>query len=149
VSASLLDANIWLAAIFPTHSHHHLAKQTLEQATPGEPVLWCRATQQSFLRLTSTPAIHKAYGAAGMTNQDAMAVLDALNALPQTGWRDEPPGIYELWRKLARLDTASPKVWMDAYLAAFAIAGGLQMVTLDRDFKNYVSLGLDLKLVSQ
>lgn len=45
------------------------------------------------------------------------------------------------------LFTHSPKIWMDAYLAAFAIAGGLRMVTLDGDFKAFVPQGLDLVLL--
>jgi predicted nucleic acid-binding protein len=28
-------------------------------------------------------------------------------------------------------------VWMDAYLAAFAIAGELRLCSLDQDFKNF------------
>jgi predicted nucleic acid-binding protein len=36
---------------------------------------------------------------------------------------------------------------MDAYLAAFAIAGGLQLVTLDRDFKSFEEGGLRLELL--
>ena len=74
--------------------------------------------------------------------------LDTLQALPQGCWRDEPPGVFVLWRTLATRDAASPKVWMDAYLAAFAIGGGLRMVTLDRDFKNFVPQGLDLNLIN-
>ena len=35
-----------------------------------------------------------------------------------------------------------------AYLAAFAIAGGLRMVTLDRDFTAYLPHGLELSLLS-
>ncbi len=42
-------------------------------------------------------------------------------------------------------DTASPKIWMDAYLAAFALAGGYQMVTTDAAFKQF--RGLDLLLL--
>lgn len=45
-------------------------------------------------------------------------------------------------------DTASPKLWMDAYLAAFAIAGGLRMLTLGWHFKNFVPHGLDLNLMN-
>ena len=30
-----------------------------------------------------------------------------------------------------------PKVWTDAYLAAFAIAGKFRLVTLDGDFETY------------
>ena len=35
---------------------------------------------------------------------------------------------------------ASPKLWMDAYLAAFAIAGGCQLVTTDQGFAQFPSL---------
>jgi uncharacterized protein len=73
--------------------------------------------------------------------------LDAMQALPHVAWRDEPPGIFEKWSQLAGLDSASPKVWMDAYLAAFAITSGLRVVTLDKDFKNFVPQGLDLNLL--
>lgn len=146
--ASLFDTNVWLAAIFPTHPFHPQAQQALQRATSAQPVLWCRATQQSFLRLASTPTLLKAYGAEGMTNRDALIALDALQTLPQVKLLDEPTGAFSLWRNMATLDTASPKVWMDAYLAAFAIAAGLRMVTLDRDFKNFVPQGLDLALLN-
>jgi toxin-antitoxin system PIN domain toxin len=139
---------VWLAALFQQHPFHPPAQQVLAQSTPAQPALWCRSTEQSFLRLASTPALHNVYGVQGMTNRDALAALDALQALPQVAVRDEPAGAFALWRTLAGLGTASPKVWMDAYLAAFAIAGRLRLVTLDRDFKSYVSHGLDLSLLN-
>jgi len=37
---------------------------------------------------------------------------------------------------------------MDAYLVAFATAGGLALLTLDRDFKNFVGQGLQLRLLN-
>lgn len=144
---SLFDTNVWLAAIFTTHPFHGLAQQALQQATPAAPAVFCRSTQQSFLRLVSTPALLSAYGAEGMNNRDALVALDALQALPQVCLRDEPPDTLALWRAFATRDTASPKVWMDAYLAAFAVAGGLRMVTLDGDFKNFVPQRLDLALM--
>lgn len=97
--------------------------------------------------MASSPALLKVYGAEGFNNRDALVALDALHLLAQVGWRDEPPGTFALWRTFATHDTASPKVWMDAYLAAFAVAGGLRLVTLDRDFKNFVPQGLDLTLL--
>ena len=54
------------------------------------------------------------------------------------------PGAETLWRRFAALDSASPKAWMDAYLAACAITSGLRLVSLDRDFKTYEPQGLDL-----
>ena len=49
--------------------------------------------------------------------------------------------------KLAVRDTASPKLWMDAYLAAFALAGGYCMVTTDSACKQF--RGLDLVLLGK
>ena len=128
---------------------HFISKRgkKIQQATSREPAAFCRATQQSFLRLASTPALLKAYGATGLTNSDALVALGALLALPQVCERDEPPGTPALWHRLASHDTASPKVWMDAYLAAFAMRGDLRMVTLDQDFKNFVAQGLNLILI--
>ena len=144
----LFDTNAWLASVFEQHPFHGIARQALQQATPAEPAAFCRATQQSFLRLASTSALQRTYGVQTLTNRDALVALDTLQALPQVCWRDEPPGVFVLWRTLATRDTASPKLWMDAYLAAFAIAGGLRMLTLDRDFKNFVPHGLDLNLMN-
>lgn len=83
-----------------------------------------------------------------MSNRDALAELNLLLARPDILSHDEPPGTVALWHRLAARDTASPKVWMDAYLAAFAIAGGLEFVTLDRDFKAYEAHGLRLRLLA-
>jgi len=68
-----------------------------------------------------------------------LETLGALLALRQVREWDEPPGTPALWHRLASHDTASPKVWMDAYLAAFAIRGGVRMITLDQDFRNFVA----------
>ena len=144
---SLFDSSVWIAAIFTTHPFHEQAQAALHDAKPANPAVFCRSTQQSVLRLASTPALLKAYGADGLTNRDALVALDALLALDQVCEREEPPGTLALWHRLAGRDTASPKVWMDAYLAAFAICGALRFVTLDGDFKTYGAQGLDLILL--
>ncbi len=64
------------------------------------------------------------------------------------GFEAEPYALDAVWRQLTDGDTPSPKLWMDAYLAAFAITAGLRLVTLDTDFRNYMSHGLDLFLLS-
>ena len=148
MSATLFDTNVWIAAVFPSHPFHRLAATALQQATAAEPAVFCRATEQSFLRLASTPVICKSYGADGFTNRDALATLLALQALPQVTTQSEPPGTVGLWHSFAGLATASPRVWMDAYLAAFAKAGSLAVTTLDSDFNNFVRHGLDLRLLA-
>jgi len=42
---------------------------------------------------------------------------------------------------------ALPKVWMDAFLAAFAMTGGYQLVTTDRAFKQFK--GLDVLVLTR
>ncbi len=44
-----------------------------------------------------------------------------------------------------RTGTASPKLWMDAYMAAFARASGYRLVTTDAAFAQFD--GLDLVLL--
>ena len=142
----LFDTSVWLAAVFASHPFHEAAQTSLQKATPAEPAVFCRSTQQSFLRLSSTPAILKAYGVTGVSNDDALAMLRALLALPQVLEREEPPGTPALWHRLASHHLPSPKIWMDAYLAAFAISGGLRLASLDQDFKKYAANGLKLDL---
>lgn len=145
---SLVDSNIWVAATFPTHSFHAPSQTVLIAATREQPALFCRATEQSYLRLMTSPPILALHGAEGMTNGHALAALDAVLSRPEIESRDEPAGAAPLWHKLANRNSASPKVGLDAYLAAFAIAGDLDFVTLDRDFQAYETRGLRLRLLA-
>lgn len=147
MAGSLVDSSVWLAAVFPQHPHHVRAQEELSIATPLAPAVFCRATQQSFLRLITTPQILRAYAVETMTNRSAWRTFELLRAHSSIVVHDEPPGTVALWHRLAAGDTASPKVWMAAYLAAFAISGGLSFVTLDRDFKRYEAHGLRLRLL--
>lgn len=137
-----------MAAAFPSHPHHLFALDELERATTRVPAVFCRATQQSFLRLISTPHVFRAYQPGIVTNGAALVLFERLCARPGIATLAEPPGTVALWHRLAARDTASPKVWMDAYLAAFAISCGLNFVTLDRDFQTYEAHGLRLRILA-
>jgi len=93
---TLFDTHVWLAAVFSTHPFHTHAQAALQRATPAEPAVFCRATEQSFLRLASTPTLLKAYGAEGLTHRDALVALQAFQALRQVCVRDEPRGALTL-----------------------------------------------------
>ena len=56
-------------------------------------------------------------------------------------------GVEPLWKQLAARGTASPKLWMDAYIAVFALAGRYSMVTTDAAFRQF--RGLDLLILGQ
>ena len=142
--ASLFDANVWVAAVFPSHPFYSHAQAALAATTESEPAIFCRATQNRFLRLITTPQLLRQYNSANMTNRVALSLLKTLLSRPEISEVDEPPGTASLWYQLATRDADSPKVWMDAYLAAFAISGDLSFVTIDSDFKAYESHGLHL-----
>ena len=54
-----------------------------------------------------------------------------------TGFVAEAEGLERRWREYASSRTYSPKVWTDAYLAAFASSAGLTMVTFDRAIASF------------
>lgn len=143
----LFDSNVWLALTFSAHPHHSLAKKIFAGASTENPACFCRATQQSFLRLATTPALLNAYGAEGFTNPQAIKLIKTLTGLSAVSTLEEPSGIESRWLELAGHPSASPKIWMDAYLAAFAILHETEFVTLDRDFQNFEKDGLKLRLL--
>ena len=75
------------------------------------------------------------------------SVYDGLLADERIVWVEEPSGLEASWRKFAGGSNASPKLWMDAYLAAFALAGGYQLVTSDKAFLQFK--GLDVVVLSK
>ena len=146
--ALLFDSNIWVALTFPTHPFHPAASAALADCNESAPACFCRSTQQSFLRLITTPTLARTCQFPEIGNQQAIEILTGYHELPFVDFRNEPPGIHELWLHLANRKTASPKVWMDAYLAAFAISAKLPFATTDKDFRQYISEGLDLRLLN-
>ncbi len=142
----LCDSNVFLAITVEQHVHHPMAAAWFGTLDGSATALFCRSTRISFLRLLTqkiTPDF------VPLTNRAAWGVLDQLMGDDATGFEEEPQGIDLVWRQLADGDTSSPKLWMDAYLAAFAITAGLRMVTLDKDFRNFESHGLDLLLLNR
>jgi len=146
VSVVLYDVNIWIALAFDKHPHHALATGAFNEADSLSPAAFCRTSQQAFLRLVTTPAIQECYGIREIANEKAWKVWEDLILLPQVGWLDEPPGLQELWGHYGSNRSVAPKVWADAYLAAFAKAYDIEFLTLNDDFRKFE--GLSVKLLS-
>ena len=98
-------------------------------------------TQQGFLRLATNP---KVAGPHALTLTEAWRHYDALLGDPRIAFADEPALLETHWRGFARGGTFSPNVWNDAYLAAFAVAGGHALVTFDKGFVRYPGLSATL-----
>lgn len=141
----LCDSNVFLALAVGQHAHHSAAAAWFGGLSDGDTALFCRATRISFLRLLTQ---NIAPGYIPLTNREAWAALDHLMRDDATDFESEPGGLEPVWRQLAETETASPKLWMDAYFAAFAITGGLRLVTFDKDFRKFESQGLNLLLMS-
>lgn len=121
----------------------------MRQASEESPACLCRATEQSWLRLITTPAVQKSVNSPTFGNTLAIETITRWLSQPQVLMIDEePPGTRPLWLRLAANVHPSPKLWMDAYLAAFAISANLALVTADQDFRQFEASGLHLLLVT-
>jgi toxin-antitoxin system PIN domain toxin len=141
VSSYLCDANVWLALALSTHVHHAPTRRWLDQVEQPGSICFCRATQQSLLRLLTTAAILRPYGIPPLSNAASWDVYEALIADDRiTRPSAEPVGLESHWRDYARRDSASPKLWMDAYLAGYAKASERVLVTTDRAFAQFEGL---------
>lgn len=142
----LVDTSVWVPLILSEHQFSGVARAWMAEVDqPGE-AAFCRATQQSVLRLLTTAAVFIPYERP-LTNAQAWAAYHALVADERVSFVQEPPDVEAHWARLTSRVTASPKLWMDAYLAAFSIAGGYQFVTTDLAFKQHE--GLDLLVLTE
>ena len=135
----LLDVNVWLALSFQSHQHHELANQWFLATDETASFAFCRLTQQGFLRLATHPHVGGTGGQA-MTLRDAWQMYDRILEDPRVNIASEPSDIESRWRQLTQAAMYSPKVWNDAFLAAFAQVNGYEVVTLDQGFAQYSNL---------
>lgn len=127
------DVNVWLALTFDSHVHHPTAKMWFE-ALSGEVCLFCRTTQQGFLRLATNPSV---FGNHALTMPDAWQKYDIFQSDPYVSYVEEPFNLEQHWRSFTGQSLHSPNVWTDAYLAAFAIAGSYKLVSFDKGLAQY------------
>jgi toxin-antitoxin system PIN domain toxin len=139
---TLADTNFWLALTLSRHVFHPAARDWFASQSAPSAVLFCRATQQSLLRLLTTEAVTRPYGVEPMSNGQAWEVYHGLRTERRVGWAAEPDpaAVDARWKSLAAGDTPSPKLWMDAYLAAFALVANHGFVTTDRAFTQFSDL---------
>jgi len=129
---NFLDANVWLALLWNRHIHSEKAREWFERSSE-EKFLFCRITQVTVLRLLTTASV---MGNDVKTIPEAWDLWDKVCADDRIAFLSEPETIEPEFRRLSALKTASPKVWADAYLLAFASIAGLKLVTFDRGLRS-------------
>ena len=136
--ADFLDLNVWLALVWPGHSHHHEALQYWDHKA-SEQVLFSTVTALGLVRLVCQP---KLMGAAVKTPLEASALLEALCQQPGVSLAAAEHGGWETFHQLLRKGNLPARLCTDAHLAALAMVNGWRLVSFDRDFERFSGLEL-------
>ena len=123
------DLNVWIALTLKAHEHHIAAWNWYRSLRPNQTLAFCRFTQLGFLRLVTTEAVARHET---LDQKEAWAAFDLWIEKGGAVYLDEPLGLDIELRELTCQPIAAPKEWADAYLAAFAMATSLSLVTLDK-----------------
>lgn len=137
----LVDVNVCFAILVAQHQHRKPAMAWYDSCPANHAVL-CRHVQLAIIRLL---------GNRNLLQEHAVPALAAWNITQELAlderihFGEEPQGFETVFPTMLRYPTPAPKLVGDAYLAAFAIAGGLGIVTFDRGFQQFP--GLDVTLL--
>ena len=134
---TLCDVNMLLALATDRHAAHATAVRWLN-GVPVDGAMICRIAQTGLLRLLNNPAVMRE----DVLDTDACWELwhqlleDERICFTPT----EPPGLDAVLERFTRGRSFTPRLWTDAYLAAYAQASGLVLVTFDQGFRQFASL---------
>lgn len=129
------DINVWVALTHGGHVHHQVATDWFEDLPEDARFCFCRFTQLGFLRLLTAEVV---MGDEVLNQSQAWAVYDKWLDDDRVRLIEEPPDLELRFRARSRSRRASPKAWADAYLAAFAEASQLTLVTFDLAFRGRI-----------
>jgi toxin-antitoxin system PIN domain toxin len=132
----LPDINVWLALAFEAHKHHGPAKNWFE-GIQDDSIAFCRLTQLGFLRLSTNSAV---FAEEALSLGNAWDCYDLLLEDSRVEFVLEPLGLDHFFRLFTAGSSWSPKVWNDAYLAAFSLTANVRLVSFDRAFRRYEDL---------
>ena len=130
------DVNVWLALSHQIHVHHERAVRWFGTLGPESVLAFSRQTQMGWFRLLTTRAV---MGDEALTNRSCWSLYRYWIASGKAVLLAEESGIEQRFEQMSWAGESSPKLWMDAYLAAFAEAGKLPLVTFDRALAARVS----------
>jgi toxin-antitoxin system PIN domain toxin len=126
MSLAFPDVNVWLA-LSTGHVHQKPALEWWNRE--ARPIGFCRFTQLGLLRLLTTASV---MDQTPLSMGQAWKTYDQFFRDERVQFLAEPPLIEPGMRRLSASGQASPKVWADAYLLAFAAETGGVLVTFDR-----------------
>jgi toxin-antitoxin system PIN domain toxin len=137
------DINVWIALTIERHVHHNRATKWFNSVGGSGRLFFCRITQMGLLRFLTLEAVMGRNEV--MARAAAWKTYDRWLQDDRIGFLDEPTGIEAAFRALTQSGQAAPKDWADSYLAAFALAAQLTLVTFDQSFSGKASQFVLLK----
>ncbi len=138
---SLCDINVLVALAYRKQQFHPVAAAWLTDVTTAREIALCRVSQLGFLRLLNNPVVMKTDA---LSVADVWRILDSMMHDERFYFAEEPRGLDKIMREFMLGQQFSPKLWQDAYLAAFALAVGLTLVSFDVGFRQFKKLDLNL-----
>jgi toxin-antitoxin system PIN domain toxin len=136
----LADVNVLLPLLVRHHEHHKLALRWFDGLAAGEAVL-CRFVQLTLVRLLGNPTIMGKYI---VSAAEAWGLIAELLEDERIGFAAEPALVDAVLPKLLRYPAPTNKLMGDAYLAAFSIAGQMRLTTVDKGFRQFHDVDLQL-----
>lgn len=139
--AALVDVNVLVALLHARHRHSVTAVRWLEgQRAPGS-VLICRIAQMGALRILTQRAVMKEET---LSAEEFWRGWDLMREDDRFWPAVEPKGFETAWRGITAAIRKGQCAETDAYLAAFARAGGWSLVTFDRGFRRFPGLRTEI-----
>jgi len=131
------DVNVWLALTHRRHIHHRIAADWFQER--DDAMYFCRFTQLALLRLLTNEQV---MGTDVRSQQEAWQAYRRWFEDERVEFHREPesPEFETVFQGLSSRGRPSPKLWADAYLAAFAKVSSLTLVTFDRAFHAMTSV---------
>ncbi len=134
-ATDLPDINVWLAFVDENHVHHKRAKDYWKTEA-AENVSFNRITSLGFLRLACI------IPAQPLTPREAWETYQQLKSLAEVTFTPEPLALDSALETICLKKDFVPRLWTDAYLAAFAKSLGFRLVTFDKDYRRFTGLSL-------
>jgi toxin-antitoxin system PIN domain toxin len=129
-----------LALLVRQHEHHRLARKWFDTLVANEAGL-CRLVHMALIRLLGNTAI---MGDDALSASSAWVLVEELLLDERVDFLAEPSDLDSVMPTLLNYPVPTGKLLGDAYLAAFAICEGRRVATLDRGFRQFRGLSVEL-----
>jgi toxin-antitoxin system PIN domain toxin len=136
----LPDVNVLFPLLVSRHQHRATALEWFDRRGLAEVAL-CRLTRLGVLRLLCTGAV---MGPDVLPPETALGAMEVLENDERVVSAPEPPGLDRTLRDCVMGRTSTPNLWSDAYLAAFALANDVELVSFDKGFRKFDGLRFSL-----